>query len=184
MRGGPERSNVGSNTGEGVVAMRSWGSRDAMLVSLVVIGSFNALSALAGGVGILLTDGLGMPAAMLTGSPFTSFLWPGIVLLVVVGGTQAVAVVLILARRATALAGSAVAGFGMVIWIFVETGIIRGFSWLQVLYFTTGILQIALVIALSGAVAWLPAAPTSGLTTSRRSTSGRPEYASSREPRA
>jgi hypothetical protein len=154
------------------MTMRSWGWRDVMLVSLVVIGSFNAISAAVGGIGILLTDGLGMPAAMLEGSPFSSFLWPGIVLLVVVGGTQAVAAVLLLSGRATALTGSAIAGFGMVIWIFVETGIIRGLSWLQVLYFTTGMLQIALVIALSGVLARLPAEPTGRFTRWRRFETG------------
>ncbi|RWZ58303.1 hypothetical protein ELQ92_14870 [Labedella populi] len=129
---------------------------DTLAVSLALLGSFNALSAIAGGIAILATDGLGMPISMLSGSPFTSFLWPAVILIAVVGGTQVTAVVLVVARRAEALAASAVAGFGMVIWIFVETGIIRGLSWLQIVYFATGVLQLALVIVLSGALSWLP----------------------------
>ena len=127
--------------------------------SLVVVTIFNALSALVGGIAVAATDGIGMPYSMLTTGPFTSFLVPGLVLLVVVGGTQTLAAVLLLARRESSLVWTAVAGFGMIIWIFVETGIIRGLSWLQVLYFATGTAQLILVLALLGAVAWLPRAP-------------------------
>lgn len=62
---------------------------------------------------------------------------------------------LLLGRRSS-LPWAAVAGFGMVIWIFVETGIIAGISWLQVLYFATGVTQLVLVLALLGVVRWLP----------------------------
>lgn len=41
----------------------------------------------------------------------------------------------------------------MTIWIFIETGI-AGISWLQVVYFATGVAQ--LVLALLGVVRWLP----------------------------
>lgn len=112
---------------------------------------FNAVTAVSGGVAIILTGGLGMSASMLYNSPFDSFLWPGIILIAIVGGTQLVAAVLILARRSSALLWVAVAGFSMVIWIFVETGIIGGFSWLQGLYFATGLLQIILVVGILAA---------------------------------
>ncbi|WP_426519150.1 hypothetical protein ACPPVQ_04750 [Diaminobutyricibacter sp. McL0618] len=124
--------------------------------SLLVVSVFNALSAIAGGIAILATDGLGMPSSMLAGGPFTTFTWPGLILLVVVGGSQTLAAVLLIARRPSALLWSAVAGFGMMIWIFVETGIIRGLSWLQVVYFATGALQVILVLALLGVAGWLP----------------------------
>jgi hypothetical protein len=125
----------------------------------VALSAFNALSALAGGIGILLTDGLGMPPSLLNGSPFISFTVPGIVLLTVVGGTQAVSLWLLLAKSESALLWTAVAGAGMVIWIFVETGIIAGTSWLQVLYFVTGGAQIIVVDALLGVVKWMPRKP-------------------------
>ncbi len=76
-----------------------------------------------------------------------------------IGGTQSLAAVLLIRRRPSALLWAAVAGFGMIVWIFVETGLIRGLSWLQVLYFATGTLQLVLVLVLLGVVAWLP--PTS-----------------------
>lgn len=132
--------------------------RSILFWTLLVTTAFNALSGIGGGIAILATGGMGMPAAMLEGSPFTTFLWPGVILLVVIGGTQSVAAVLLLRRRPSALLWSAVAGLGMMIWIFVETGIIRGLSWLQVLYFTTGAAQVVLVLALLGVVGWLPRA--------------------------
>lgn len=66
---------------------------------------------------------------------------------------------LLLARREAGLFWSAVAGFGLILWIYVETGMIRGTSWLQVLYLATGIAQLILVMALLGVAAWLPRAP-------------------------
>ncbi|WP_146340677.1 hypothetical protein [Nesterenkonia sp. NBAIMH1] len=114
---------------------------------------FNAVTAVAGGVAIVLTGGLGMPASMLSNSSFDSFLWPGIILVVIVGGTQLVAAVLTIARQSSAPLWVAVAGCSMVIWIFVETVLIEGFSWLQGLYFATGLLQLILVIGILTAAA-------------------------------
>ncbi|MDH6180745.1 hypothetical protein M2152_000927 [Microbacteriaceae bacterium SG_E_30_P1] len=124
--------------------------------SLVGVTGFSVLSALGGGVAMLVTNGLGMPVSALDGSVFDSFVAPSLVLVLVVGGTQALAMVLLVLRRATALLWSAVAGFAMVIWIIVETVVIRGFSVLQGIYLVTGLAQLALVIALLGVVSWVP----------------------------
>lgn len=133
--------------------------RNAVFWAALIVSAFNTLSALAGGIGILATDGLGMPITFLASGPFTSFTVPGLILIVVVGGTQAFATALLIARRESALLWTAVAGVGMLIWIFVETMLIQGGSWLQVLYFSTGIAQLALVVALLGVVSWLPRRP-------------------------
>ncbi|MGT2460696.1 hypothetical protein [Sinomonas atrocyanea] len=122
----------------------------------VAVAGFNALSGIAGGAGMMLTDGLGMPRSFLDNSPFSSFLLPALILLVVVGGTQAVAFVQLARRSWSALLWNAIAGFGMVIWIAVELMMIRQFTWLQVLYLATGLLQLALSLGLLGIVPWLP----------------------------
>ncbi len=44
----------------------------------------------------------------------------------------------------------------LIIWILVETVVIQGFSWLQGIYFTTGVAELALVLAALGIVSWLP----------------------------
>jgi hypothetical protein len=75
---------------------------------------------------------------------------PGLVLGVVVGGTQLAAAVTILTKRRSALLQSAIAGFGMLIWVFVELAIIRQYSWLQSAFFAFGVLELILVLALLG----------------------------------
>lgn len=117
---------------------------------LLAVGVFNALSAIGGGIGLLTPGSMGLPLRLLEGSVFTSYLWPAIVLIVVVGGTQALAVVADLLRWRTALFWAAFAGFAMVLWIFVELAIVQGFSVLHGIYFATGIVQLALVLALLG----------------------------------
>ena len=117
-------------------------------VTLVVLLAFGAVSAIGGAIALLLTNGLGMPAAMLDGSPFSSFVIPALVLLVVVGGTQTVGLVLLARRSRTAPLWSAIAGFGMTVWIMIETVMIQGFSVLQAVYFSLGIAQLALVIGM------------------------------------
>ena len=49
--------------------------------TMVVVTVFNAVAAVTGAIAIFLTNGLGMPRSILAGSPFTSFVVPGIMLL-------------------------------------------------------------------------------------------------------
>jgi hypothetical protein len=120
-------------------------------VALIVVCMFNALSAVVGGVGLLVPGSMGIPLSMIQGSPFNSFLWPALVLLVIVGGSQVLALVEVLRRRESALFWPSVAGFGMLIWIFVEVSFMDTFV-IHVLYFATGLAQLALVVALLGVI--------------------------------
>jgi hypothetical protein len=124
--------------------------------ALAAVAGFNSVSAVGGAIAIFLTDGLGMPKSFLTGSPFDSFFLPGLILLVIVGGTQVLAALLLLLRRPSSLFWTAFGGFTMVTWILVETAIIRGFGALQALYYLSGVVELVLVLALLGIVAWLP----------------------------
>ncbi|MBN1409756.1 MAG: hypothetical protein JW969_02855 [Spirochaetales bacterium] len=114
-------------------------------VSLLILLFFNALSAIGGGIGLVVSDGLGMPKSWLTGSPFDSFLVPGIILAVIVGGTNLAAAVMEIKKLRFAPEASAVAGFGLQIWIYAEIYIIRESAWLQTVYFVTGTLILILV---------------------------------------
>lgn len=116
--------------------------------SLIGVGVFNAASALGGGIGLLTPGAMGLPLDVLAGSVFTSFFWPAVILIVVIGGTQALAVLAELRRIPSARFWAAVAGFAMVIWIFVELAIMGEFVFLHGLYFALGILQLILVLAL------------------------------------
>jgi hypothetical protein len=124
----------------------------ARLVSRVLIGLllFGAVSAFAGAVLAFNATSAGVPLEFLAKTPLTSFVVPGLILGIVVGGTQSVAAIALLTRRRSALLWGAVAGFGMLIWIFVEMAIIETYSWLQSLYFGLGALELILVFALLG----------------------------------
>ncbi|MDO5735229.1 MAG: hypothetical protein Q4P15_02010 [Propionibacteriaceae bacterium] len=54
-----------------------------------------------------------MPKSMLADTPFTTFTIPGLILLVVVGGTQLASAMLLVKERESALLRSAVVGFGI-----------------------------------------------------------------------
>jgi hypothetical protein len=127
---------------------------------LVAVTLFQALSAVGGGIGMVAADGLSMPKSLLADTPFSTFLVPGLILAAVVGGTQTVASVLLLRRSPSALLSSAVAGFGMVIWIVAEIGLMHVLTWAQLTYVVSGLLQLVLVVALLGVVGWLPRDPT------------------------
>lgn len=119
-------------------------------LALIVMLAFGAVSAAAGALLGALFDGAGVPMQYLAGSPFTSYLVPGLILGLIVGGTQAVAALAMTRRARTALLVAAIAGFGMLIWIFTELAIIGEHSWPQTLYFALGALQLIAVFALLG----------------------------------
>jgi len=127
--------------------------------ALIVVGAFNALSAVGGGIGLLTPGSMGIPLSIIDGSVFPDFTWPAIILIVVIGGTQALAVVAELRHARLARFLAAVAGFAMLIWIFVELAIMGGYSILHGIYFATGLIQLVLVLALLGVLPGAVAAP-------------------------
>jgi hypothetical protein len=120
--------------------------------TLTALLAFGALSAVVGAVLAIAANGAGVPLEYLRNSPFSSFFIPGLILGVVVGGTQLAAAIALLGKQGIALLLSAVAGFGMLIWIFVELALMQQFSWLQAAYFILGVLELVLVLALLGIV--------------------------------
>ena len=77
---------------------------------------------------------------------------PGVILGVVVAGTQLTAAIALLARHRLALLPSAVAGFGMLVRIFAELAIIQQYSWLQADYFSLGAMELIVVLAFLGII--------------------------------
>ena len=118
--------------------------------ALAALAIFGALSAFGGAVLAIAANGAGVPLEYLAGSPFKSYLVPGLVLGLVVGGTQLAAGVALIRNLAISLLLAAIAGFGMLIWIFVELAVIKQYSWLQTTYFIHGTLELILVLALLG----------------------------------
>lgn len=104
------------------------------------------LSAVAGGIGLVWTNGLGMPLSWLHASWFASYIWPGLILVFVVGGTQLTAARLLWRKSPHSEYALATAGLALLIWIFVEMYSIAHPSWLQAACFFFAILIIVLTM--------------------------------------
>jgi len=125
-------------------------------ITLMVATGFVAVTALAGGTALVvgslapdLATVLSPPAEYLEGSPFGSYLVPGLVLGLVLGGVHLVAFVLLARRHPRALLAAVVAGYAAVIWIVVQMTIIP-FSPLQAVYVVMGLVEIGLVLLALG----------------------------------
>lgn len=115
---------------------------------LIIILFLQGFSAIVSGIEIIRTNGLGIPLQWLSATPFSSFIIPGLILVCVVGGTSILACVLLIKNLRYALEASATAGFGIQIWIFVQLFMINQSSFLQVIYFSSGIIILILVFLL------------------------------------
>lgn len=124
--------------------------------SLLVLQAMVAVTAIAGGAALIvgslfpeLATVLSPPTAYLEGSPFSSYLVPGLLLAVIVGGTQVVAFLLELTRNDLRLPAAAVAAIALLIWVFVQMVFIP-FSFLQAIYFAVGIAETGLIMLALG----------------------------------
>lgn len=116
-------------TGHGPGQARSLAS--SIHPALLALTSFSALAAIGGGVG-LLVSGLGIPKSQLEGTPFDSFLVPGLLLAIVVGGSLATAAVSLLQRVRWQGRVAMVSGGIMLGWIAVESLMIHDGRPLQI----------------------------------------------------
>lgn len=138
-------------------------TRIAVLTLRILLG-FGVVSSAIGAVMGVFLGGAGVPPEYLDGSPFSSFVVPGVILGLVVGGTQTAGLWGMLRAPRVGLLLASVAGFGMLIWIFAEMAVIGEFSFLQAVYFGVGMLELIAVVALLGIAprilpAWAEAAP-------------------------
>ena len=107
--------------------------RPASVWALIVFCAIQAVSGLAGGLGLVLSpDGSFMqfPADGLEGTPFSDFLIPGLILLIVLGVYPLIVVYGLWRRQSWGWWGAGVLGVGLVIWLVVEV-ILLGSSLLE-----------------------------------------------------
>jgi len=121
-------------------------------ILLLIVLAFVGLTAVAGGVALTLgaivpslATVLSPPVSYLEGSPFASYLVPGLILAVVLGGVHLGAFWMLLRQHPSALFATAVAAFDTAIWIFVELVVIP-FSFLQAVYFVAALAEFGLVL--------------------------------------
>lgn len=127
-------------------------------MTLLIVQAFVAVTALAGGLALVvgsidpaLASVLIPPGTYLEGSPFRSYLVPGLLLIVLVAGVHALAFVAVLTDSRCKNMLSAAGGFACAIWIFVQM-IYIPFSFLQALYFVIGVVELALTMVVLGIV--------------------------------
>jgi hypothetical protein len=95
----------------------------------IVLETFLGLGALlGGGAFILAPDGhlLGMPTELLAGSPFPSYLLPGIILFTFVGVAPLLAAAITVRRQAFAPMAAVAVGFTLIVWVSVEMVVLAG----------------------------------------------------------
>jgi hypothetical protein len=112
-------------------------------IALVVLNAFLGLTAVVGGLGLLLGWYEPPPVELLRDSPFGSYTILALYLLVVMGGGGLVAAVAVQRRHELGAPASGVAG-AMTIGFEVVQMLIIGFSWLQILYLVVGALGVLL----------------------------------------
>lgn len=123
----------------------------------VVLETFLGLGALfGGGAFILAPDGhpLGMPTRLLAGSPFPSFLVPGIILFTFVGLAPLLAAAMTIRQQALAPLAAVAVGLTLIGWVSVEMVVLAGLGSLAwALYLVLG----ACIAAIG--VAWWRSSP-------------------------
>lgn len=124
--------------------------RKALHIVLIVLTSFLALSAIAGGFA-LLANIIPMPVELLQGSLFMDYTVPGLALAAIVGGSAALAAILLLRNNRFAYLCAAAAGVIVMFFEFVEMLVIGSPAgvarMLQIVFFSLGTL---IVIAAMG----------------------------------
>lgn len=112
-------------------------------VSLVVLQTLMGLAAVASGPALVVTNGLGMPPEWMEGSPFGSYIVPGLVLLAV-GVVNMAGALAALRRHRWGGPLSATVGLLWVGWFAVQVTVVGLVSWQQPVYFLVGLLILAL----------------------------------------
>ena len=108
---------------------------------------FIGLGAVGGGLGLILEPSganLGIPLEALKNSPFSTYLVPGIVLLMVNGLGSLVGVAASFTRYRYAGETAMALGVFLVAWIILQVYWIEAFHWLHALYLGLGLLELVL----------------------------------------
>lgn len=116
------------------------------LLALVLV--FVAFSALGGGLYGML-GASGVPRGWLGGGPFESYLVPGAILFVVVGGSSLGASALIVSRARHAALGAAVASLVLVVWTAAQNQLIGPVPWLDSCLVGVALLELVLAVRLA-----------------------------------
>lgn len=110
---------------------------------LIIFLSFVALTAIPAGLLLIADPGggsMGMSADLLSNTPFHSFFVPGLILLLIVGGSAMIGLFLIIIHSWWSYRIALTSGIILMIWILDELIFIPDYHWIQGLYLAIGIL--------------------------------------------
>ena len=121
------------------------------LYTLIILMLFQGISGLIGGVALVIDPSgelLQMPLSMLEGSPFDTFLIPGIILLTILGIFPMCVVYGLWVRLNWAWMGSLLVSAALIIWIGVEIWMVGYHTEppLQLIYGLLGLILLVLVL--------------------------------------
>lgn len=123
-------------------------------IALGVLNGFVALTAIGGGIALMAgLEGDRFPQSLLVDTPFKSYLMPGAILAIAVGGSAATATAIAILRPADAALASMAAGLVLVGWITGEVMILRSpaaRSWTEALYLAIGLATVGISVAVAG----------------------------------
>jgi len=124
-----------------------------MRTILFILISFIALTAIVSGLLMISYPNgeiMNLSPGLLNGTPFTDFRLPGILLTIVVGGVNLIAVFYNMQRHANRYNWAMAGGFMISGWIVVQMILIQTVHWLHFIYLGAGILIILLAYQLKG----------------------------------
>jgi hypothetical protein len=111
---------------------------------VIALALFVAITAIGGGVTLAVAGSGLLPMSWLEHTPFATFLVPGLLLAIVVGGTSLTSAVLMWQRVRAGIDATVVAGGALTMWIVAELAMLRAGSWLHALYGAIGLALFAL----------------------------------------
>lgn len=109
-------------------------------IALILLTLFVGAGAVFGGLGLILEADLGMDPGLLDGTPFSSYVVPGYILLIAVGGSNLLAGILLLIDQEQASSFAFLAGSALTVWIAVQVVMIGMISFLQPALFAFGLM--------------------------------------------
>ncbi|MGF1472293.1 MAG: hypothetical protein ACFB50_11205 [Rubrobacteraceae bacterium] len=116
-------------------------------IALLVADAFVGLTAVGGGIALATgLEGDRFPPEYLEGTPFGSYVAPGLILAGAVGGSATVAAIATLRNKEIGGSTSVVAGTIMMGWIAGEVLVLNqpSWTWTEVSYFVLGLVMVVL----------------------------------------
>lgn len=121
-----------------------------MRTVLIIMLAFTAFTAIPSGVFLMLKPNyaFGMPLDLLQNTPFHNFFIPGLVLSIVVGGSNLIGFYKVFKKQQSWFFWSLISGIMICGWIIVQIILIHEFFWLQWLYLLIGFFTLLVTLQL------------------------------------